>query len=98
MKARYTRQARLAVRQIILSIAEHSPSGAQAVSKRIERGVRLIEDFSRAGVDTSLPRVRKLSLTPYPYIIFYTIQKNHISILAVRHAARRPLTWKDEWS
>ncbi|WP_416236871.1 type II toxin-antitoxin system RelE/ParE family toxin [Rhizobium sp. CC-YZS058] len=96
MKVRFTRRARLSVRQIISSIAESSPSGAEAVSKRIERAAYLLEDFHRVGVGTNLPQIRKMTLNPYPYLLFYTVGKSGVSILEVRHAARRPLTWKEE--
>jgi hypothetical protein len=41
------------------------------------------------GIATSNPEVRVLPATRYPYRIYYSIQKDEIFTLHIRHTARR---------
>lgn len=38
--------------------------------------------------------IRRLLIKRFPYGIFYICEKNLISVLAVFHASRNPLTWE----
>ncbi|MCQ8780609.1 type II toxin-antitoxin system RelE/ParE family toxin [Aurantimonas sp. CSK15Z-1] len=40
---------------------------------------------------TSRPGVRRLVLSPYPYVVFYRVAATEIVILRFRHTARKPL-------
>jgi plasmid stabilization system protein ParE len=39
---------------------------------------------------TNHPAIRRMTTTPYPYLIFYEVTEGEIIIHAVRHAARDP--------
>jgi toxin ParE1/3/4 len=42
------------------------------------------------GTRTSEPTIRRVTVLPYPYLIFYEATDEEIIIHAVRHAARDP--------
>jgi toxin ParE1/3/4 len=42
------------------------------------------------GIRSDDPVIRRLSVPPYPYLIFYEFSDTEIIIHAVRHAARDP--------
>jgi plasmid stabilization system protein ParE len=42
------------------------------------------------GTRTDDPTIRRLTTTPYPYLVFYEATGEEIIIHAVRHAARDP--------
>jgi plasmid stabilization system protein ParE len=44
------------------------------------------------GKRTDDPTVRRLTASPYPYLIFYEVTDTEIIIHAVRHGARDPGT------
>ncbi len=47
--------------------------------------------FPLAGRRTSEGSIRRIVITPYPYLVFYEVVDQDILIHAVRHAARDPL-------
>jgi plasmid stabilization system protein ParE len=42
------------------------------------------------GVRTDDPDIRRVTTSPYPYLVFYEATETEIIIHAVRHAARDP--------
>jgi toxin ParE1/3/4 len=78
------------LRQIKSYIAEHSPSGAERMRQHIMHTITLA-DFPFLGRATDEPRVRILVMTKYPYLMFYSVVKDEVVILHVRHAARKPI-------
>ena len=55
------------------------------------RGItNLLLQCPQAGVQTDDPGIRRMTTTPYPYLIFYEVADNEIIIHAVRHSARDP--------
>ena len=71
-------------------IEERSPLGAQRVQARIQAIIDLLLRHPRVGQLTSNSRLRRLVVSPYPYLIFYEMTKDEIVIHGARHAARRP--------
>ena len=49
-------------------------------------------DHPYVGARTSLPGVRRLFLTPYPYHIDHFVRDDEIVVQRFRHAARKPLS------
>jgi toxin ParE1/3/4 len=39
---------------------------------------------------TDDPAIRRLTTTPYPYLIFYEVTETEIIVHAIRHGARDP--------
>jgi toxin ParE1/3/4 len=44
----------------------------------------------RIGRRTCDPAIRRMAVTPYPYLVLYEVSEDEIIIHAVRHAARDP--------
>jgi toxin ParE1/3/4 len=80
----------------IIDIADYlkarSPTGAHAVQLRIERSIALLAEFPGAGRTLAQrPQVRVMPLGRYPYLIFYTVSGEVLTVLHIRHAARQPV-------
>jgi plasmid stabilization system protein ParE len=50
----------------------------------------LLLRYPRAGAVTDDPTIRRVTTTPYPYLVFYEVTDAEIIIHAVRHSARDP--------
>ena len=90
MKLRYTRRAAAELQEVLAYLEERSPLGAHHVQARIQAVVDLLLRHPRAGQLTSNRRLRRLVVSPYPYLLFYEATEDRIVIHGVRHAARRP--------
>ncbi|MCP3473630.1 type II toxin-antitoxin system RelE/ParE family toxin [Bradyrhizobium sp. CCGUVB1N3] len=71
-------------------IANASPQGAARVQKRIQDVINLLLAHPEIGIRTDDPDIRRLTTTPYPFLIFYEIADQEIIVHAIRHAARDP--------
>jgi len=92
MRARYTPRARRDIGQIYAYLHKRSPSGALNVLAAIYAGVQFIAERPKASERTDDPNVRVKVVRRYSYKIFYTVTKDTVEILHIRHTARRP--WK----
>ena len=90
MRLRYTLPALADLDSILTYIADASPKGAKRVQKRIQDVINLLLTHPQIGIRTEDPVIRRLTTTPYPFLIFYEIGDEEIVIHAVRHAARDP--------
>ncbi|WLA51469.1 type II toxin-antitoxin system RelE/ParE family toxin [Bradyrhizobium elkanii] len=91
VNVRYTRRALVQIDRALSYIETRSPQGAVHVRDRILALVTLLQEQPRAGRPTSRPGVRRISATPYPYLIDYRVTPTEIIIMRFRHAARRPI-------
>jgi plasmid stabilization system protein ParE len=69
-------------------IAEHNPRAAANVAEAIMAAADLLSDYPEAGVrrpDGS----RALTLSRYPYTVYYDAGPDRVEILTVRHGRRR---------
>ena len=90
MRLRYTLPALADLGAILDYIAAHSPRGARQVQTRIKVLTDLLLLHPHIGRRTSDPAIRRMPMTPYPYLLFYEATETEIIIHAVRHAARDP--------
>ena len=90
MRLRYTLPALADLRAILDYIAAHSPQGARRVQARIKALTDLLLQHPHIGRRTNDPAIRRMTMTPYPYLVFYETTETEIIIHAVRHAARDP--------
>lgn len=90
MKLRYTKTALRQIEQAISYIGDRSPQGAARVAQRTETILALLLDHPQAGQVTSRQGVRRVVLTPYPFVIFYRVTAAEIVVQRFRHAARKP--------
>ena len=90
MRLRYTLPALADLGAILDYIAAHSPQGARRVQARIQALTDLLLQYPHIGRRTNDPSIRRMTTTPYPYLVFYEATENEIIVHAVRHAARNP--------
>lgn len=91
MKLRYTLPALADLESILDYIAARSPQGAQRVQARVKAILDLLLTHPRMGARTDDPTIRRVTTTPYPYLIFYEITATEIVVHTIRHGARDPL-------
>lgn len=90
VRLRYTLPALVELDAILEYIEAHSSQGARRVQARIKALVDLLLLHPHIGVRTDDPTIRRLTVSPYPYIVFYEPTEAEIIIHAVRHSARAP--------
>src|SRR5882672_4495513 len=90
MRLRYTLPALDDLQSILDYVADRSPQGAARIHSRIRSVTDLLLRYPLAGAATDDPTIRRMTTTPYPYLIFYEVTDAEIIIHAVRHGARDP--------
>ena len=90
MRLRYTLPAVADLALILDYVADRSPQGAERIHARIRAVTNLLLQYPLAGVATDDPSIRRMTTTPYPYLVFYEATDDEIIIHAVRHGARDP--------
>jgi len=88
MQVRITPFANRQIAQIFSYIARDNPRAARKVRQRILHVAELLEDNPEIGRITSRAGIRMLTVRPYPYLIFYRIRDDEVTIVSVRHGAR----------
>jgi toxin ParE1/3/4 len=92
VKVRYTLPALADLDEILDYLAPRSPHGAARVQARIKTFVDLLPSHPLIGGRTDDPTIRRLVVTPYPYLVFYEVGDDEIIIHNIRHSARDPST------
>ena len=90
MRLRVTKRAATQIEKALDCIEAESPQGANHVRERIQTLFRLLTQHPYAGQATDLPGVRRLTLSPYPYLIFYRVTDDEVIVQRMRHTSRRP--------
>lgn len=73
VKLRYTPRGLIELDEVLTYIAEHSPQGAKRVQTRIRAITALLLLHPHSGRRTTNQRLRRITATPYPYVIFYEV-------------------------
>ena len=77
-------------------LSQRSPLGASHVEARIRRAFDHIVRYPEAAERlTERPAVRRLPLARYPYVIYYEVGAEEVTILRILHGARQP-PWSGE--
>jgi plasmid stabilization system protein ParE len=71
VRLRYSERALQQIDKALGYVAERSPSGAAKIEARITSILKLLQIQPHAGARTQLSGVRRIFLTPYPYLIDY---------------------------
>jgi toxin ParE1/3/4 len=90
MRLRYTLPALADLESILDYVVDRSPQGASRIHARIRAVTDLLLRYPQAGAMTDDPTIRRVTTTPYPYLVFYEATDAEIIIHAVRHGARDP--------
>lgn len=91
MRVRFTAGAIRQIQQISDYISKDSPAGAQRVVERIRYLADMLRDHPEMGRVADLKGLRVLPVSTTPYLIHYTIHRDEVRIIRVRHGARRRL-------
>jgi plasmid stabilization system protein ParE len=76
--------------EILGFIRERSPLGARNVEARIRRAFDHIANHPEAAERVEQrPSVRRLPLARYPYVIYYEVGSDAVTILRILHGSRR---------
>lgn len=92
MKLRFDPQAvrdLVAIRDYLIETA--GSEVAERVRSHLKQRMARLLERPATGIPTTIPGVRVLSPTRYPYRIYFSIDGSTIVILHIRHTARRPL-------
>lgn len=95
MKVRFTPRAAQDLIDIADYLRERKPIAALRVRDAILRSVQTLSLFPEIGRKQSVAGIRKLPTRDFPYLIYYSVNRNagEIAVLTIRHAARaRPYT------
>jgi toxin ParE1/3/4 len=90
LRIRYTRPALADLTVVLDNVSSRSPKGARSVQSRIQTFVELLADYPLIGARTDDPTIRRLLISPYPYLVFYEVAGGEVIIHAVCHASRDP--------
>jgi toxin ParE1/3/4 len=90
MKVRFAAPASAELDAIYSYIVQHNPEAAQRINIRIRAVAEQLGEIPHIGRSTNRPNIRIRVVTPYRYLIYYTIKDDEIHILHIRHGARRP--------
>jgi plasmid stabilization system protein ParE len=91
VKLRYTKRAAAQIDAALAFVAERSPQGAGNIAQRLFALLTLLTEQPHAGQPTTRAGVRRLSASPYPYVIDYRANDKEIVVLRFRHSSRRPI-------
>jgi toxin ParE1/3/4 len=92
VRLRVTRRAATQIERALDYIEAESPQGANRMRERIRTLFLLLAQHPHAGQATDLPGVRRLPVSPYPYLIFYRVTGDEVIVQRMRHTSRRPLS------
>jgi len=88
MKVRYTDSALAEIDAILSYIAKDNPLAAEEVAAVMRATIARLSEYPRMATETDVPDVHVTPVLPYRYLIFYSADRDSISIRNVRHAAR----------
>lgn len=89
MSLKYTPEAFADLDNLLDYLAERNPHAQMRVRERLKSCLELLERYPQIGQTTSRISVRRMVVSPYPYLIFYKMMEKEVVILAFRHAARK---------
>ena len=69
-----------------------SPGLGAAFITEVERCVAGILEYPESGL-VLMRAVRRRLVRRFPYSVLYSVQPDHIRVLAIMHAKRRPMYW-----
>jgi plasmid stabilization system protein ParE len=92
MNVRYTPRA-FADREWIFDYLEkRSPAAAREVQAFVNAQINTLGSFPERHPLVRELGVRVLWLGRYPYLVYYRVHDNEVTVVHIRHAARRPWT------
>jgi addiction module RelE/StbE family toxin len=94
MRVRYTPRARRDLEAIYRYIDQPAPQAARGVKKTIEHRIALLSEFPLVAPQTEEKGVHELHIAPYPYHVYYQVDRTEVQILHIRDERRGP--WSED--
>jgi plasmid stabilization system protein ParE len=100
MRLRYTLPTLADLASILDYVVDRSPQGAARIHTRIRAVADLLLRYPLAGAVTDDPTIRRMTTTPYPYLIFYeaTTLKSSFTPCAMARAVLPTMHDRSEFS
>jgi addiction module RelE/StbE family toxin len=95
MKVGYAPRARNDIDEIAEYIQKDNPRAATAVVRQLRATGRLLERHPELGRGTQQPSVRVIRAGRYPYLMYYRVGDEQVTIIHVRHGSRASPTPDD---
>jgi toxin ParE1/3/4 len=95
MRSRYTETALLELNSAVSYIVERNPRSAAAFADLVEAAIARLLKYPYSAEETEQQGVRRVYIRRFRYSVFYTVERDEIIILHIRHAARR-WPWEEE--
>jgi addiction module RelE/StbE family toxin len=90
VKLRYTLPAKNDLESILAYIRAQSPQSASRVNAHIRRSIEFLLLSPFIGVTVDSKGTRRITASPYPYLVFYEVASEEVIIHAIRHMSRNP--------
>ena len=91
MKVRYLQRAVYEIDRSLGYVKQRSPGGAAKIEARMMTILELLKLQPHTGTKTRVLGVRRVFLTPYPYLMDYNVRADEIVVQRFRHTSRRPI-------
>jgi toxin ParE1/3/4 len=91
VNVRFTRTALRQLDEVLDYIEIHNTHGARHVRDRIHAIIALLSLNPLTGQATDRTGQRRMVINPYPYVMFYRVNRDEIVDQRIRHTARQPL-------
>lgn len=89
MRVVLSRLALAELDEILRFVAERSPLGADHVEARVRSAFDLIARHPEAAQRLEQrPDVRRLPLARFPYVLYYEVARDQVTVLRILHGAR----------
>ena len=88
MRVLFVTPARKQLQEIHDYVAKDNLAAADAIVSRMEYLAGLLAGSPHMGRKLIRGRRRRLTVTPYPYLMYYEVMGDTVRILSVRHTAR----------
>jgi addiction module RelE/StbE family toxin len=88
MRVRFTETALAELTEIHAYIAERNQSAARAVISRIQKVIDRVGEFPEMASAVDKSSVRVFPVPPFPFLVFYTVGREEVTIRNVRYAGR----------
>ena len=95
MKIRWTEPALFELNASTLYFLEFAPFVALDFAASIEKALEQLREHPYSAQETERPGIRRIYIRRFRYLIFYTVEGDEITVLHIRHAARR-WPWDDQ--
>lgn len=93
MKAAFLAPARAEVREIIAYYNQQREGLGLEFSSELKQALLRMKHYPLAWSPLS-ERVRRCRINRFPYSVIYEVQKDALSIVAIQHHSKEPLSWR----